>query len=198
MGFNFISAMFGGGGKSGSGAPAAARALETQRQNSIQTAVKNIAKSFSGFGTAYYHKRGQEYVNYAMPRLGEQVRDTQKVFNYSLADKGLSHSSVASEGQAALDRSTAEQQNAIVDEGANVANQARLETEDKRNSLIQQAITAQNPNQLAQGVMLGASKYTFPQTSPWLAMLGSMLGGAGGAMGSFGGGSTNYTVKGGK
>lgn len=150
--------MFGFFQSGGSDSPAKAREIENSREKIITAGTQNIAKAFAGFNDQYYNKRAQDYINYAMPQLGEQTRKAQKGLVYSLADRGLLKSTVAGEKQAELQQQASDAQAGIVDEAQSQANQERLSKAQQKSGLIEQLISAQNPMLAQQQTLAGASQ----------------------------------------
>jgi len=163
--------MFGFFQSGGSDSPERARQNKNTREKIITTGTQNIAKAFAGFNDQYYNKRAQDYINFAMPQLGEQTRSAQKNLVYSLADRGLTKSTVAGEKQAELQQQAANAQAGIVDEAQGQANQERLAKAQQKSGLIEQLISAQNPMLAQQSALLGASNIPMANNATGMASM---------------------------
>ena len=151
-----------GGGSGGSDSPAIARGIEDSRQAEIRAGVMNINRAFNTLGSDTSHQRTQDYINYAMPRLGEQTRKAQKNLTGGLNNRGLLHSSVASEKQAELAQLTADEQANIVDTGMNLGNDEKLASQRQQSTLIAQLIASMYPKQAQEGALAAASGIQVP------------------------------------
>ena len=124
------------GGSRGDGGAAAAREQEAQRQANIQAAIARVNETFSQFGDDFFRQRGDAYSAFAMPELDRQFQDAQRSLGYSLADRGLTRSSVAAKSLADLEREYARSRQAVADEASNYGQQARANVESARGNLI--------------------------------------------------------------
>jgi len=153
-----------------------AQILENQRQASITKGQAEVDKEFAGFDDGFYNKRAQDYINYVMPQLGEQVRGQQKGIQYGLSDRGLTNSSVARNAMSGLAKQTALQQQAIAEQGMVQAQELQRQVESNRAELYNQVISASDPGNIGKQAGAAAATLRQPSTfSPFIQAAGTGL-----------------------
>lgn len=76
---------------------------EAQRQRDVTWGTNRVNKTFDRqFGSDYYGKLQQGYLDYANPQLDSQYQNTQKNLTYALARDGNLNSSTSADQQAGL------------------------------------------------------------------------------------------------
>lgn len=138
------------------------RELEAQRAGRIQEGMGSINQIFSGFDPAFYNRRKQDYVNFAMPQLGDEARMTQNRLIYGLADRGLLGSNVAGQQQQAFQNEVSKQQQGIVDAAFGQAQNLQRDVEGQKSSLISQLQASADPNSVSQQAIASASGFSAP------------------------------------
>lgn len=121
-------------------------------------------KTFEGFQQPFYDQRAQDYVNFALPQLGEQYRGTRNAINFGLANRGLSGSTQGGQANSALERQTGEARQRISDEGLSQANTLKRGVEDARQQAINQLYQSADPAQALQGAVRNALNFQQPST----------------------------------
>lgn len=158
----------GGGSSSGE-----ARALEAQRKENVAQGMKSIDQTFSAFNPEFYAKRAQDYTNYAMPQLYNQLRQTQKNMAYGLMGQGLQGSSAMQSRLSDLRRETDVQKQGIVDSGISQAQDLRKQVEGQRSGLVGQLNASGDTTAAAQGALRALGTYTAPSA---FAPIGNLFG----------------------
>jgi len=157
---------------------ASVRAEEDQRQGRVATAIGDIDRTFSGFDDNFYTGRSSAYTDYAMPQLEEQFGRARDELTYGLARGGNLNSSLAATRQADLRTQYDRQRQQIIDQGLNLANQARGDINETRSSLVSQAQSAADPAGIAGGAGARAATLAMPQTfSPLMPLFTSVTAG---------------------
>jgi hypothetical protein len=151
---------------------AQARQMETQRAGRIQQGMGNINETFSGFDPAFYQARQKAFVDYATPKLGEEAQRTQNDLLYSLANKGLLHSSVAEQQQSAFGRANDQALRQIQDTGLGQAQALQRDVEGQRGNLIAQLQASGDPSSVGQQAIASAQQFSAP--SPF-SVVGPLL-----------------------
>lgn len=148
----------GGGGNNA----ALARMDEEARQGRIQEGLGKINTTFGQFNDGFYNQRAQEYQNYAMPQLYQQMQQANKQGFYGLANRGLQVSGAANQFGSALTREANTQKQGIVDAGIGQAQQLRKDVEGQRSQLISQLQASADPTTAGQQALTAASAYSLP------------------------------------
>lgn len=102
-------------------------------------------RSFEGFTDDFYNKRAQDYINYALPQLADQYRQTRGAIGYGLANRGLQQSTVAGEARSRLEREAGRNRQNIADTGMEQANQLRRDVETSRQQALAQLQQSADP-----------------------------------------------------
>jgi hypothetical protein len=156
----------------------AIRQQQMQQQAATDAAVQGINKAFQPFDKSYYDKISQSYLNYALPQLADQMRQSQQQLGYRFGRGGLLDSSVAQKGKAELGKEAAAGQSQIAGAAQQQANQFQQQIENQRANLIGQAQQASSPgtlSQQAQQIALGTqAPSTFAPLGNMFSQLGNM------------------------
>lgn len=150
-----------------------ARTEEEIRQAKIASGMGEIDKAYSMFSPKFYTQRAQEYTNYAMPQLGEQTREQQKMLLYNMFNRGLQNSSAMQTGTSKLNREVDTQKQGIIDTGYQQAQNLRKQVESQRGNVIGQLQASGDPSLAAQQALSTASMYSAPSS---FAPLGNLFG----------------------
>lgn len=154
-----------------------ARALEAQRKANVAQGMSSIDQTFGAFNPEFYAKRAQDYTNYAMPQLYNQLRQTQKNLAYGLMGQGLQGSSAMQSRLSDLRRETDLQKQGIVDTGISQAQELRKQVENQRSGLVGQLNATGDTTAAAQGALRAVNTYTAPSVfSPISNLFGNLAG----------------------
>lgn len=126
---------FGGGG----GAEEIAnqqRDDEINRQNRIKAGMASIDNVFSGFNDAFYKKRSDAYMGYAMPEINHQAGEQANNLIYALSRTGNLDSSAAVTKRAELAHDADVQRINAANEALNQQNALRSQVENTRSNLV--------------------------------------------------------------
>lgn len=141
---------------------AEARALEEQRQSRIKTGMQNIDQTFGRFNNKFYDQRQQDYTNFAMPQLYQQLAQANKQGFYGLANRGLQKSSAADLFGSNLRQETNVQKQGLVDTGIMQAQQLRRDVEGQRSNVTSQLLASADPTTASQQALSAAGSYSLP------------------------------------
>ncbi len=130
-----------GGDKAG----AEARAQEEQRQRDIAAGMANIDRQFAGFDQAFYDKRKQDQLAFALPQVSQQRQGANRAVSFQLARQGLLRSSAAEQAARELDQQTGLSLQQVSDQAAESANQLRRDVEGERSNLLSQLHASGDP-----------------------------------------------------
>jgi hypothetical protein len=139
-----------------------ARQLEEQRQAKINTGLESINKTFEPFNEKFYGQRQQDYVNYAMPQLYQQLAHTNRQGFYGLANRGLQKSGAANAFGSNLAREANVQKQGIVDTGIAQSQQLRREIEGQRSNVMAQLQASADPTTASQQALAAAGQFSLP------------------------------------
>ena len=126
-----------------------------------------------GYTPQYYQNAAQDYVNYYMPQEGQQEAATQAQTLYSLANRGVLDSSVATDTMAALNRASNTAQQGIINQGQGVANQLQEQMGTQQSQLQAQAAASVDPSSAGKNAMSIAGQYAQP--SPYTPLVNSLF-----------------------
>jgi len=149
--------MYGGGN-----AAKKARNQEKQREARIDTGLKQIDATYSGFDDNFYKGREDAYLGTVTPHLNQQFDETRRNLSYSLARSGLTTSGAAIDKNASLNRELGNKQREVSDAALTVGNQTRGEVEQQRNQLVNQLNASGNPASIATGLTTSAANLRAP------------------------------------
>lgn len=137
---------------------------ENQRKTRIEQGQKNVDTEFAGFNQDFYNQRAQDYINYVLPQLGEQVRGQQKQLVYGLNARGVGHGGIANQAMSGLARQTEQQKQAIAEQGITQAQELQKQVEASRADLYNQVIQASDPAGAGRAAGQKAATYQQPST----------------------------------
>lgn len=146
----------------GSNNAALARMDEEARQGRITEGMGKINQTFGQFNDAFYNQRAQDYTNYALPQLYQQMQQVNKQGYYNLAGRGLLGSGAANQFGSSLQREADTQKQGIVDAGIGQAQQLRKDVEGQRSQLVSQLQASADPTTAAQQALASANAYSLP------------------------------------
>lgn len=161
-------------------------------------------RSFEGFTDKFYNQRAQDYINYALPQLADQYRQTRSAIGFGLSNRGLQQSTVANEASSRLERETGRNRQTIADTGLEQANQLRRDVEASRQQALAQLQQTADPAGAVRSAVNSAMGFQrAPTFTPIANMFGNiaqqyvqnqLLNNAGGGLGSglYSGGQQNY------
>lgn len=109
------------------------------KQAAIDSATGAITGNFSKYDDAYFNKFKQDYVGYYTPEVDKQLADARKQTEYSLARRGLTDSSAASDAYARLTDADATQRAKIAQQAEEQALALRNQINQQRDLLLAQA-----------------------------------------------------------
>lgn len=193
---------FGDGGASKQAAQQ--RADELARQERIRSGMASIDRAFGGFDDAFYKKRADDYVAYAMPQLDRQLGNTRDQLIYALSRTGNLDSSAAIKRNADLMEEGNAQRIGVANTGLDQANRLRSQVENTRAGVVSQLNATGDSEAATAAAMRGAQNLYQPEGySPLgnvFAAFANTLSGIGanannGYSGFFGGGSPLFTGK---
>lgn len=150
------------GGSNNAGAEA--RQLEAERQATITSGVKDVNKIFSGFTDDFYNQRARDYINFALPKLGMETRDTERAMKFSLANRSLSNSSAARQQKSSLARAVADAAGSIGTQAESESQRLRSDVEQQRSNVIAQLQASADPAVAGQQAINSAAQFTAPST----------------------------------
>lgn len=154
------------------------RADEDARQRRINSGIQSIDSTFSGFDDAFYGKRAQDYVDYAMPGVQHQASGAARALIYALARRGNLDSSAAIRKNSDLTREMDEARIGVVNQGLDLANRSRADVENIRSGLVSQINATGNDEAAAAAAVRQAQAINMPQGySPLGAMFQDFIGG---------------------
>lgn len=145
-------------------AAAQQRQLEEERQLTIKGGVEDVNRVFGGFNNDFYKQRENDFIDFAMPKLGMEARDTERALRYNLANRSLTNSSANRTSQSSLRRSVADAQGEIGSRALGEAQNLRREVEGQRSNIIAQLQASGDPNVASQQAISSAAMFTAPST----------------------------------
>ncbi len=119
-------------------------------------------KTFEGFQPSFYDKRAQDYINFALPQVGQQYRENRDAQLYGLANRGLLGSSQATRAGEQLERTAGAARQTVADTGLDQANQLRRDVEAARQQSIGQLYQTADPAQGFQSAFKAAAGFQRP------------------------------------
>lgn len=139
-----------------------ARLLQEQRDARVATGLGSINSTFGQFNPQFYQQRKQDYINYAMPQLYQQLAQTNRQGAYGLANRGLSGSGAANQFGSNLTNETNVQKQNIADTAIGQSQQLQKDVEGQRSQLVAQLQASGDPTSAAQGALQSAGAYSLP------------------------------------
>jgi hypothetical protein len=159
----------GGGGHEGDNQ----RALSQIQTYNTQQNSNKINQAFNAFNPGFYNKTQQAYTNYAMPQLGQQQRNMTNQLGYTLAGRGLEHSSAGDQSRNALAAASNQGQMSIGNAAVQQGNMMRQQIAGEKQRLLGQAATSQDPTSVGRQAYDYASQQQAPS---FFQPLGDMFG----------------------
>lgn len=132
-------------------------------------------ETYEGFGNIV-GQRKQDYINYAMPQLADQYRNTQNAVEYGLGNRGLLGGSASAKAASDLNRQKTFATQTIADTGTSQAQSLQDQIEASRENLIQQLYQTANPAGGTQAAIANAARFQQPSAfAPIANMFGSLI-----------------------
>lgn len=119
--------------------------------------------TYQGFNPQFYQNRVYDYVNYALPQLGAQQKQTSDSINYGLANRGILNSSAAKKAQSQLGVQTGLAEQNIADTAQNQAQDLKNKVEAARSASINQLYQTGDPSQSTAQAISTAAGFQVPQ-----------------------------------
>lgn len=148
---------------------AQAQAAEDKRQAAINTGTADINKAFAGFTPQFYNKRANAYIDYAMPQLADQYRQTSNQVGFGLANKGLSESSTAQKQWSDLFRANTSAKQGIADSAIGQSNQLQQSVANSKAQLLGQLYQTADPASANASAVSTAASFQTPSVFTPLA-----------------------------
>lgn len=120
-------------------------------------------KTYEGFGPNFYNQRVYDYINYALPQLGAQQKQTSDSINYGLANRGILNSSAAGQAKTRLAVQTGIAEQGIADQAQNNAQDLKTKVEGARQASINQLYQTGDPSQSSAQAISAAAGFQVPQ-----------------------------------
>ena len=149
------------------------RGQQQQQQAYTNSAVNQINQAFSGYTPQFYNNYGQNYMNWALPQLGQQYQQTSQQLGGKLANQGLTNSSAAQNQWNQLQNTNSLNQQGIASTAQQMQNQLQQQVGQEQAGLIGQAQQSTNPMQVAQGATAAAAGFGTPSA---FQPLGNLFG----------------------
>lgn len=150
-----------GASQSGKSAKAMQRA-EAARQQRIKEGTASVEDAFSGYTPAFYRQREQAYKDYALPQEAAQYRDAQESLTKSLAERGVSNSSMAKKDWSSLFRQHGAAQQGIAESAVDQANALRSNILNSKQGVLGQLYSSADPGNASAQAAAVASTYQQP------------------------------------
>lgn len=115
-----------------------------------------------GFGQDFYNQRARDYQAYAMPQLGQQIKQQGDALSYRLANQGLLGSGAGGKLAQSFQGEVGKQTRGVVDAGIGQAQELRGNVENKRSQLISQLEATGDPTTASQLALSSASQFQAP------------------------------------
>lgn len=142
---------------------------ERQRQDFVNYGGGQIEQAFKGFDPAFYQKRAQDYINYAMPQVADQYRAAKGQVGFGLTNQGLAKSSVANKGYSDLSQQLGAAQRGVVDTGIGQAQDLQKQIEQQKTLLLGQVYQGADPANAIQQSIASAASFATPSVAPAIA-----------------------------
>lgn len=126
-------------------------------------------KTFTGFGNDFFNQASQDYIDFALPQLSRDYRNTSDAVTYGLANRGLMNSSAAEKARSDLAITAGQQRQQVADTGRTTAQNLRRQVEQARQEAIAQLYNTADPAQGLQSAVSSAAGFQVPQTFAPLA-----------------------------
>lgn len=149
------------------------RRLEQERTDKINRNVASIDQAFSGFDDDFYGKASQNVLDYYTPQLQDQFEEAQKQAAFTLADKGLSDSSVAADKAGDLKSLFDRELSSIQSRAEEAANKARADVSTRQSNLRMMAESGASLDSFDSLITPQISQVTLPSN---FSALGDIFG----------------------
>lgn len=126
-----------------------------------------------GFGDAFYNKRRDAYLDYAMPQVQQQYGNAQKDIAYALSRAGTTDSTMAGSRYTDLGSDFSLKQREIADTAQNLANTARADVATSRANAENTLYSTANPEVALQQALTSARN--LQTSSPTFSPLGALF-----------------------
>lgn len=107
-----------------------------QRQQEIQSGMRNINKVFGQFDDGFYDNRRQAALDYYMPQADQQYADAEKQLTFALARSGGAQSSAAAQQHADLEKRMTAARQGIMDQADTSTQNMRNQVESARSDIV--------------------------------------------------------------
>jgi hypothetical protein len=125
------------------------------------------AQTTPGFNQDFYNNITQQYLNYAMPQIGNQYQTAANQTAYKLADQGQLAGGTARDylyGQLQKTMSDAQQQ--AYNQGLSLSQSTQQQVAQQENNLINQLIAGASPALVTGQALTAANQFRAPQALP--------------------------------
>jgi len=139
------------------------RADEDARQRRINSGMQSIDNTFSKFDDAFYGKRSQDYIDYALPGVEQQASNAARALIYALGRRGNLDSSASIRKNTELTREMDEARIGVANQGLDLANRTRSDVEGIRSGLVAQLNATGNDQAAAAAAVRQAENLNMPQ-----------------------------------
>jgi hypothetical protein len=160
---------------------AASRQREVDRQNRLTAGAKNIDNIFGGIPDSYYNGVSDNIKTLGGQDLTSQFNRARENLQYALARSGLVGSSVANDGMVDINTARDEGAAKIGIQATQAANKLRQQTDQEKQSAMNQLYATENPDLAANTALTGRTliMQDKPSYSPIGDIFGAVLGGIG-------------------
>lgn len=122
------------------------------------------SQTFEGFGDKFYNERRDAYLNFALPQVADQYRSARDAMLFTLANRGLGNSSVATRAASDLERTSGAARQAVGDEALRQVTETKRGVEDARQQAIQMLYQTADPSQATAQAIRTAAGFQAPST----------------------------------
>ena len=150
-----------------------AKKQESQRQQYITDAQKQVDNAFGGFDQGFYNQRAQAYQDYALPQLSQQYQQNRNAIGFGLANRGLLASSAARNQWTNLGKTMGQAKQQVADQGIGYAQDLQKQIQDQKSVLYNQVYQAADPKSAAANAINVAAGFQQPSV---FQPLGNMFG----------------------
>jgi hypothetical protein len=153
---------------------AEASTAATRRNKLIKKGEADISSAFGGYNDDFYKQRAQAYIDFAMPQLTQQYRQTGNAMTFGQANKGIMGGSASGQQKSRLNQEMGTQRQFVADTGVQQAQGLQQSVEGQKSMLMQQLYGASDPASSAQNAVATASSFRAPSV---FAPLSNMFSG---------------------
>lgn len=134
---------------------------KAQRRGMVFTGTPT---TYTGFGPNFYAQRAQDYIDFAMPQVGQQFRDTQNAVMYGLANRGILGGSADRTASRNLNRALFSAERQVEDTGLAQADDLRDRVEATRQTLKNQLYQSADPAGGTSAAIEAVSRFQRPSS----------------------------------